>query len=83
MLEVTEAARERLKALLDANTENPEDGIRLTIDEREQLGITVDQEKPGDQVIEHEGSKVLFLDPLFFLELVQVILQCGQSECHT
>ena len=64
MLEVTEYAREKLKVLLEASTEDPAAGIRLTIAQSGQLGIVIDNEKPGDQVVEHKGSKVLLLDSI-------------------
>ena len=79
MLEVTEIARERLKVLLDANTEDPEDGIRLTLGEDQKLDIVISKEKPGDQVIEHEGAKVLLLEPIVAEALSNIIVDTEDS----
>jgi len=62
MLEVSERAREELKKALDANTSDPEQGLRLTVTGVDQLGLGIDVERPGDQIYEHEGAKVLMVD---------------------
>jgi len=62
MLEVSERAREELKKALDSNTSDPEQGLRLTITGPDQLGLGVDVERPGDEIYEHDGSKVLMVD---------------------
>jgi len=79
MLEVTDTARERLKMLLDANKEEPEECIRITMDESGNLGLTLSKEKPGDQVVEHEGEKVLLLDPIITEALSNVIVDTEDS----
>lgn len=62
MLTVTEAARDKLKETLLANTEDREIALRLTINPPGQLGLMLDKESPGDSIIEHEGSKLLLLE---------------------
>ena len=65
MLTVTDRARETL-ARLKASTANGEDaeaGLRLLLAAGDmQFGLQVDRCKPGDQVIEHAGDKVLLVD---------------------
>ena len=65
MLTVTDRARETL-ARLKASTTNGEDtdaGLRLLLAAGDmQFGLQVDRCKPGDQVIEHAGDKVLLVD---------------------
>ena len=59
MIGVTECAKQELKRILSANVDNPEAGLRLTSDNEGQLGLMIDVEQPGDNVVDHEGSKVL------------------------
>ena len=62
MIGVSERAREELKKILTANTDEPEACLRLTGDDQGQLGLAIDVERQGDQVVEHEDSKVLLLE---------------------
>jgi len=61
MLHVTEYARQKLKRALRAKVDDPQVGLRLTIRGPGQFGLSIDMEEPGDQVVEHEGSKVLLV----------------------
>jgi len=70
MLQVSERAREELKKALEAAGHEPGEGLRLTVTGPEQLGLGVDSERPGDDVYEHEGTKVLMVDK-DIAELVQ------------
>lgn len=61
MLTVTEAAKQRLKETLLANTDDQEAGLRLTMKPPGQLGLVLDRALPADSIVEHEGSKVLIV----------------------
>ena len=61
MLTVTESAKEQLKETLLANTDDPEIGLRLTLEPGGQFGLVLGREQEGDQVVEHEGAKVLLV----------------------
>lgn len=63
MLEVTESAKQLLKETLQAHTDDPETSIRLSMKEEGQFGMVLDGESEGDQVVEHEGAKVLLVAP--------------------
>ena len=69
MLTVTESAKELLKDKLVAHTDDPEIGLRLELKPPGQLGLVVGREAEGDQVVEHEGLKVLLVAP----ELAHVV----------
>ncbi|MDP3879281.1 MAG: hypothetical protein Q8Q07_03105 [Dehalococcoidales bacterium] len=58
MIGVTERAKEELKKILDANTDNPEVSLRLMANDQGQLGLAIDREKQGDQTVEHEDAKI-------------------------
>lgn len=62
MIGVTERAKEELKNILTANTDQPEACLRLTLNEQGQLGLAIDTERQGDQAVEHEESKVLLVE---------------------
>ena len=61
MLTVTDSAKQLLKETLSAHTDDPEIGLRLELKPPRQLGIVLDREAEGDQVVEHEGAKVLLV----------------------
>ena len=63
MLAVTEDAKQNLKEVLLANTNDSKIGLRLSMKPRGQLGLmlVLDEEAPGDYVIKHEGFKVLLV----------------------
>ena len=62
MIGATERARQELQRILNANTDKPEACLRLTAHEQGQLGLALDMERQGDQVVEHEDSKVLLVE---------------------
>ena len=62
MIGATDRAKQELKRILDANTDKPEACLRLTADDQGQLGLAIDVERQGDQVIEHADSKVLLVE---------------------
>jgi len=61
MLTVTEGAKQHLKKALLAGTDDPDLGIRLTVDASGEYGVALDRETPSDHVVEHERSKVLIM----------------------
>ena len=69
MLNVTEGAKQMLKEALVANTNDPETGLRLVVDQPGLFTMVLDQEKKGDQVVAHEGLKVLLVDRQLSREL--------------
>jgi Fe-S cluster assembly iron-binding protein IscA len=62
MLYVTEYARQKLKRTLCAKVDDPQVGLRLTARGPGRFTLSIDMEEPGDQVVEHEGSKVLLVE---------------------
>ena len=61
MIEVSEQAKVELKRILMNYVDNPQAGLRLTPAESGLFGLGIDVEMPGDEVVEHEGSKVLII----------------------
>jgi Fe-S cluster assembly iron-binding protein IscA len=61
MIAVTERAKEELKRLRSDKVDHPQAVLRL-VSSDQGLGLGVDVEMPGDQVVEHEGTKVLVVE---------------------
>jgi len=61
MLTVTENAKQLLKETLTAHSDDPGVGLRLSLNPPDEFGIALDSEAEGDQVVEHEGAKVLLV----------------------
>lgn len=62
MVVVTDGAKQELKRMLAANTEEPEACLRLIANDQGQLGLAIDVERQDDQIVEHEDSKVLVVE---------------------
>jgi len=58
---VTDEAKSKLKETLQANTDDPEFCLRLAMKSASEFGLVLDKEAEGDEIIEHEESKVLLI----------------------
>jgi Fe-S cluster assembly iron-binding protein IscA len=61
MIDVTEPAKKELKQILDQNTGAPEACLRLRTNDEGKLGLGLDTERPDDEVLEYEGTKLLVM----------------------
>jgi Fe-S cluster assembly iron-binding protein IscA len=61
MVNVTERAREKLKALRETAIDDPSVGLRLETTSSGQYGVFPDQKRADDQIIEHQGAVVLLV----------------------
>jgi Fe-S cluster assembly iron-binding protein IscA len=80
MIDVTEQAKKELKELLDKNVDNPEACLRLKTNDDGKLGLGIDVEKPDDQVLEYEGSKLLVMETGLADKLKDAALDVVDSE---
>ena len=62
MIGVTERAKKELREILANNVDHPDACLRLRVDEQGQLGLGIDIEMPGDEIVEYEGSKLLLVE---------------------
>jgi Fe-S cluster assembly iron-binding protein IscA len=74
MLTVTENAKQHLKNVLLDHIDDPEIGLRLTVESPRQFGLMLDREGIGDHVVEHKGSKVLLVAPDLLAVLSEVTI---------
>lgn len=62
MINVTEKAKPVLKRILTANVDMPQGRLRLMDRGQGKLGLGVDIEMPGDELVEYDGSTVLVVE---------------------
>ncbi len=62
MVGVTQAGLGELKRILHEHSDDAQAVLRLTTDQSGTLGLTIDAETAEDQVLEHEGSKLLIIE---------------------
>ena len=80
MLTVTEGAKQLLKEILTAHSDDPEMGVRLASDPQGQLGLVLGEEQPGDHVVEHQESKVLLVASELASTLKEVTLDVEDTD---
>lgn len=62
MIEITDAARAELKRILNENSQDPSQLLRLTAGPEGSLGLIIDSAAEGDSIFEHEGIRVLAIE---------------------
>lgn len=62
MINVTEKAKPVLKRILTANVDMPQGRLRLMDRGQGKLGLGIDIEMPGDELVKHDGSTVLVVE---------------------
>ena len=79
MINVTERAREELGKLLTTYTDMPQGRLRLMDRGHGELGLGIDIEMPGDELVEYDGSTVLVIERPLAKSLKGVILDAKDS----
>ncbi|MFQ5997140.1 MAG: hypothetical protein ACE5KP_05900 [Dehalococcoidales bacterium] len=74
MINVTERARQELKRILTASVDNWYARLRLIPRGEGRIGLGIDIEMPGDEVVEYEGSGLLVVEHELAASLEGVIL---------
>ena len=79
MVNVTERAKQELRSLLSQKVDWP--GARLRLMDRGQgiIGLGIDIEAPGDQVLEYDGTRVLICEPVFAASLKGITLDVDDT----
>ena len=74
MINVTTRAKQTLKRLLATNVDLPQGRLRLMDRGQGKLGLGVDIEMPGDELVEYDGVTVLVVERGLATNLKGVIL---------
>ncbi|MFC1988475.1 hypothetical protein ACFLVJ_01405 [Chloroflexota bacterium] len=62
MINVTGKAIQELKRILYTAVDMPQARLRLIDRGQEELGLGIDIEMPGDELVEHDGSPILVVE---------------------
>jgi len=79
MINVTEKAKPVLKRILTANVDMPQGRLRLMDRGQGKLGLGIDIEMPGDELVEYDGSTVLVVENGLATNLKGVTLDAEDS----
>ena len=80
MINVTENAKEELKRISTEAVDQPESKLRLVASQEGQLGLIVDSEREGDQLVEHQGSTVLVVGQELSAALEGIGIDCQDTD---
>ena len=80
MVTVTEPAQDMLKGMLIARGAGPEEVLRLYPMPNGGYAVSISTELSGDQVVEHEGYKVLLVGIEYFRMLDGAVVDCRTTE---
>jgi len=69
MINVTDNAKKHLQIVLAKKSKDPDACLRLATKEDGKLKLSVDVERPGDQVIKENGSKILAFTKVIAMRL--------------
>ena len=62
MINITTQARQELERILSTNVDMPQARLRLVDRGQGELGLGIDIEMPGDELVKHDGSTVLVVE---------------------
>ena len=79
MIDITEHAKEELNRLLIAKVDWPGALLRLIDRGKGKLGLGIDIQKPGDEVIEYESKRLLLVEPTLASSLEDITLDVDDT----
>ena len=79
MIDVTDRAMQELRRILFETVDMPQARLRLMAKGQGNLGLGIDIEAPGDQILKYEGLKVLVVEPGLATNLKGVTLDVEDS----
>ena len=79
MVNVTEGAKQELGSILASANVDALDGLRLVRNPAGKFDLVVSQEQESDQVVEHEGSKVLLVEQGLAQALEGLTIDCEEN----
>jgi len=80
MISVTDRARQELKRILSDTVDMPQACLRVIDRGQGKLGLGIDIEKPGDELVEYDGLTVLVVEQGLNLRLNGVILDVDDTD---
>jgi len=79
MINITEQAKQVLKKILNTHVDLPEGRLRLMDRGQGKLGLGIDIEMPGDELVNYDGSTILVIERGLAANLKGVTLDVEDS----
>ena len=79
MINITQRAKKALKKILTSHVDLPEGRLRLMDRGQGKLGLGVDIEMPGDELVKYDGSTVLVIERGLMANLKGVTLDVADN----
>ncbi|MGH7268735.1 MAG: hypothetical protein ACREMB_28290 [Candidatus Rokuibacteriota bacterium] len=79
MVVVTDRAKQHLKAAVLPQIDQPGVTVRLAPTGPDTLGLVPDQEKEGEQAVEHDGTTVLLIEGQLAEQLGDAVIDCTDT----
>ncbi|MGE0136002.1 MAG: hypothetical protein AB7I38_06060 [Dehalococcoidia bacterium] len=79
MLAVTDAARDVLGEIVTGGSVPEARTLRLTRSESEAFGLSIDEERPGDQVVSKGDQRLLLIESGLADQLTGVVLDIAET----
>ena len=79
MIGITERAKRELRKLLLNKSDMPQARLRLISSGQGELGIGLDIEYPGDEIIEYQGSRLLVIEQALASSLGRITLDVDDT----
>ncbi len=80
MLTITDSARDELKNILEENSSEADDGLRLIVNQPGNFALMLDKKQDNDEVVEHQGWNILLYQRDMSQILEDIILDCQHTE---
>ena len=79
MIGVTDRAKQELLKILFDKVDMPQARLRLTSGDQGELGLGIDIEMPGDEILEYEGSRLLVVEQNLAASLNGIVLDVDDT----
>ena len=79
MINVTERAKQVLKKILTRHVDLPQGRLRLMDRGQGKLGLGIDIEMPGDELVKYKGSTILVIERALMASLKGITLDVEDS----
>ncbi len=79
MVNFTDSARKELQRMLFAKVDMPQARLRLLRREHGELGLGIDIEMPGDELVKHDNSTVLVVEHALSVSLEGVTIDVDNT----
>lgn len=80
MITVTDSAKAELKNILQENSSELDEGLRLIVNRPGNFALMLDRKQENDNVVEHEGLNIILYQKEMENVLDDIIIDCRFTE---